>query len=99
MYCQVTVKGFSKQGERHFWFVLKTDHESLASLHQAMTDQGSLYGERLETFATGNGARQVRERYETIVSRETIVSICEMQSDLFDEDGAALWTFEQGEVA
>lgn len=99
MYCQVTVKGFSKQGERHFWFVLKSEHASLGDLNRTLAQTGTLYGERIETVHEDGGVRRVRDRYETIVTRENIVSICEMQSDLLDEDGAPLWTFDRGEVA
>lgn len=100
MYCQVTMRVKNREKEREIWFVLDTPHETLGKLYYGLEQRSSLYGHRLETEAIedGDGSRKIVDRYETIIMRESIVAISELQFDLYDSNGKAVWTLERGEA-
>ena len=55
-----------------------------------LVKNGVLYGVRIETKPSGEGRRVVDE-YETILHRDAIASISELQFDLVDRNGDALY--------
>lgn len=99
MFCQVTMKVTSHGKPKEIWFVLESTHGSLAALYRDLADKGMLYGSRLETQPDGSGRRKVVDEYDTIVMRDSIVAISDMQNELVDTDGSVLWTFDRGEAA
>jgi hypothetical protein len=87
MLCQVTVRVF-KRGESHeVWFVLRTDQTSLKGIRDEIARTGVIYGQRIETRPFGEGRRQIVGECETIVGRDALVQISELQFDLLDQNG------------
>lgn len=88
MLCQVTVRVF-KRGESHeVWFVLKTEQTSLKGIRDEIARTGVIYGQRIETRPCGDGRREILSECETIVGRDALVQVSELQFELIDQTGA-----------
>lgn len=98
MFCRVNMKIQNSGQTREVWFVFETAHQRMSELHEELTRAGSLCGTRYETARSGDHRRVVRDAFECIIMRENIVSIMDMQDDLYDDDGTALWTIEGGDM-
>ncbi|XAI96297.1 hypothetical protein [Microcystis phage Mae-JY30] len=101
MYCQVTIRVTKFSKTKDVWFVLRSNHRNIGSIYRSLQENGSFYGHRLETEPMEGkepGARRVVDEYETIIGREALISIADMQGDLYGEDGKPLWTLAAGEV-
>lgn len=94
MFVRINQRVLNGGQQREVFFIFETDHENMAAIHAAMVKDGCLNGIRFETRNAGHQKRVVVDEFETIVFREGLVSIMEMQDDLFDDDGTPLWTFE-----
>ena len=82
MISQITIK-VTKNGEsKDVWFLFESSHKDLFELNEALANDGTVYGQRVDTEAAGPGRRREINRYECIVSRETIVTIIPAQSRL-----------------
>lgn len=99
MYSQVTIKVKNRGEETEVWFVLETNHSHLGALYYSLQENGLIYGVRLTTKAFGTNSKKVVDQYETIIHRDSIVSISEMQADLIGTDGAILYRVEDGSTA
>ena len=97
MHCQVTIRVTLRGDSHEVWFVLEVEHESLKMLFNRLKADGALYGTRFETQPSGKGERRVVDAYETILMRDSIVAISEMQCDLVDEHGRALFLLDPGD--
>lgn len=87
MLCQVTVKVFNRGEPREVWFVLETEHETLADVFAQLREAGAIYGNRLETRPIGGGRREVIDRAEAIVGAQSIVQISEVQTEIVNRSG------------
>ena len=99
MYCQVTIRVTVRGESREVWFVLEVGHDSLEGVFEQLKADGALHGTRIETRPSGEGERRVVDAYETILMRDRIVAISELQFDLVDEDGRALFLLDPGDDA
>lgn len=99
MFVRINARVLNSGQVREVWFVFETDHEDMRGVHEALTRDGSLCGTRYETQPSGQGRRVVKDAFEAIITKEGLVSIMEMQDELFEADGTPLWTFENGAAA
>ena len=90
MYFQATVRIQNRGESREVWFVIETEQETLRAVYEELVKNSAIYGVRVETKPSGEGRRVVDE-YETILHRDSIASISELQFDLYDRDGDALF--------
>ena len=97
MYCQVTLRVTVRGEPKEVWFVLEIEHASLDGVYRQLKDDGALSGTRIETRPSGEGQRRVVDAYDTIIMRDSILAISELQFDLVDEDGRALFLIERGD--
>lgn len=97
MYCQVTIRVTVRGESREVWFVLEVGHDSLEGVFEQLKADGALHGTRIETRPSGEGERRVVDAYETILMRDSIVAISELQFDLVDEHGRALFLLDPGD--
>lgn len=99
MFVRINARVLNSGQVREVWFIFETEHETMAELHEALVRDKSLCGTRYETQPQGQGRRVVKDAFEGVITMEGLVSIMEMQDELFEEDGTPLWTFENGAAA
>ena len=83
---QVTIKVEVNGQPRHVWFAFESDHDDLFDLNEALVTDGTIFGRRIETERVAHGVRREVHRYDTILSKDAIVSIAPLQFRL--EHGA-----------
>jgi len=86
---QVTIKVEVNGQPRHVWFTFESDHADLFELNEDLVTDGTVFGQRIETERVGQGVRREVHRYDTILSKDVIVSIAPLQFRL-DPPGAAI---------
>lgn len=72
---QITITVENGGQRRKVWFFFESDHEDLQDLHEALVEDGSIFGRRLESEPAGNGSRRVTSEYDFIVSRDAVDTI------------------------
>jgi hypothetical protein len=88
MLSQVTIKLFQNGQPKEVWFLFETEHESLFEFNEALAQDGTVYGQRVDSEPAGPGRRREISRYECILSRETIVSVIPAQATLVPASAA-----------
>jgi len=72
---QVTIRTVHQGQERQSWFIFETDHDSLFDFNEALVEDGTVYGIRVETESIGNtGNRRVIRRAEFILAKDAMVT-------------------------
>jgi hypothetical protein len=99
MFVRINARVMNGGQAREVWFTFETDHTSMEELHAALVRDRSIVGTRYETEKGGPGRRVVRDAFSAIITMEGLVSVMEMQDDLYEEDGTAIWTLAHGEAA
>lgn len=93
MFVRINARVLNSGQTREVWYILETEHRTMRELHDALVRDGQLIGIRYETRSDGPQRRVVKDAFETIITREGLVSIMAMQDELFEEDGTILWQF------
>ncbi len=83
---QVTIKVQNGDRQRQVWFFFESDHEDLADLNDALVEEGTVFGHRLESEPAPGGSRRITSRYDFIVSSDAVVTICPPQYEIIKED-------------
>jgi hypothetical protein len=79
---QVTMSIEVRGERREIWFFFESHHHDIEDLHAALVEDGSIFGQRIETEPDGPGFRRETRRYDFIVSSEAVVSVCPPMSQL-----------------
>lgn len=87
MISQVTIKIEQGGQTRNVWFLFESDHKSLFDFNEVLAEDGTVYGQRIESEHAGQGRRRETSRYECILHRDTIVSVIPSQYELVDDRG------------
>lgn len=82
MLSQVTIKISQNGQSRDIWFLFDSEHQNLFDFNEALAEDGTVYGFRIESEAAGHGRRRETNRYECIIARDTIVSVIPAQYEL-----------------
>ena len=69
------------------WFVLEADFNTMADLHEALSEDGSIYGQRVYTRNLESGKKVVTHRTPVIVGLATVATIAPCHVDYEDEAG------------
>lgn len=87
MLSQVTMKVTFGKEAREVWFFLETDHESLFDLNEDLVEDGTVFGERIDSERMPDGSRRETSRYEFILHRDSVVTISEPLATLHPPAG------------
>jgi len=79
---QITIKTDGRDGPRDVWFLFESDHADIEDLHAALVEDGSAFGQRVETVHVASGLRRETGRYPFIVSHQIVASVCPPRFDL-----------------
>lgn len=91
MFCQVSIRVNNGGAPRDVWFAAWTENPTLSDLLREIREEGDCHLIRYDTRPLQGGLREVTGTSETIQSRESIVSVSEMQFDLVDRAGTVLF--------
>lgn len=89
MISQITIKISANGQSRDIWFLFDSDHPNLYELNETLAEDGTIYGERIESEHAGPGKRRETGRFECILHRDTIVSVIPSQYELLAPEAAA----------
>lgn len=90
MISQITIKVSQGGQSRDVWFLFESEHKDLFDLNETLAEDGTLYGTRIESEGAGQGRRLETNRYECIISKDSIVSVIPAQYELIAPREAGL---------
>jgi hypothetical protein len=79
---QVTISVENRGQRREVWFLFASDHADIEDLHGALVEDGSVFGYRIDTVPSGQSVRRETGRYQFVIHRDAIVTICPPQCQL-----------------